>query len=184
MNVPSGEKNGDSARVRLAEARRRARLGSRRWLSLGASIAAGVLVGTWLSVGGSRNPWTADVLEHLEEEPEALAASARRETAAAAAEVLADARIRLRPEAGRVAYAKSCSIRGRTGLHLVLESEGGPVTVLVLRQETVATPVRFTARGFSGRIEPSGPGSVAVVVPAGADLDDVTARVLAAVQWL
>jgi len=42
----------------------------------------------------------------------------------------------------------------------------------------------FTGGGFSGRIEPAGPGSIAVVAAAGTDLERIAARVRAAVDWL
>ena len=59
----------------------------------------------------------------------------------------------------------------------------GPVTVMVLRNERVAAPVHFTERGYSGTIMPAGPGSMAVIGAARANLDEVAGRLLAAVEW-
>lgn len=184
MNVPFGEKNGDSAFARLAEARRIAGLDRRRWLSLAASIVAGVLVGTLLWVVGPRNSLPADLLEHLDREPGAMVATTRPEDAAVVAKVLQDGGIRLRAEAGLLSYANSCRIRGRTVPHLVVQAEGGPVTVLVLHGQQSAAPVSFAGRGLSGRIVPAGPGSIAVIAAADADLAQVAARMPAAVEWL
>lgn len=184
MNVPRGEKNGESAFARLAEARRRTAGTRPRWASLVGSILAGVVVGAWLWSGGSRNSLGDDVLSHMDGESEVLAAAKGAGDAAAVARVLEQGGIRLGPEAGAVWHARSCRFRGGTVPHLVLQTEGGPVTVLVLRDEPVAGPISIAGRGFSGRIVPAGPGSIAVVGAAGADLERIAARVRAAVEWL
>jgi len=184
MNVPRREKNGESALARLAEARRRTAVVRPRWASLAGSILAGVVVGAWLWSGGSGNSLGDDVLSHLEGESKTVAAATGALDPAAVARVLERGGIRLRPEAAEVLYANSCRFRGRTVPHLVLQSEGGPVSVLVLRDETVADPVSIAGRGFSGRIEPAGPGSIAVVAAAGADPERITAQARAAVEWL
>lgn len=159
-------------------------LDRRRWFALAASIVAGVLVGTLLWVGGPRNSLAHDLIEHLAHEPQALAATTRPEEGEVLARVLERGGIRLRPEAGLVSYASSCRFRGRTVPHLVVQTDGGPVTVMVLRNERPAAPVSFDEQGYTGRIVPAGPGSIAVIGTAAADLEQVTARVLAAVDWL
>jgi hypothetical protein len=184
MNVPRREKNGESAFARLAEARRRTAAVRPRWASLAGSILAGVVVGVWLWSGESGNSLGADVLSHMDGEPEALAAANGAVDPAAAARVLEQGGIRLGPEAGEVLYASNCRFRGSTVPHLVLQTQGGPVTVLVLRDEPVERPVSIAGRGFSGRIVPAGPGSIAVVGAAGADLERIAAQVRAAVEWL
>jgi hypothetical protein len=56
---------------------------------------------------------------------------------------------------------------------------------MVLRNERPAAPVGFTEQGYSGRIVPIGPGSIAVIGAADdTGLEQVAARVLAAVEWL
>jgi hypothetical protein len=181
MNAPSGEKKGESAFERVAAARRRAGFGRRRWASLAGSIMAGVLVGVLLWQGGSTDPLRRDVLEHLRAEPGALAAAAR---PADPGPVLARAGIGLDAAAGEVTYAATCQFRGRPVPHLVVQGEGGPVTLLVLRHERVEAPLDFTARGFSGRIVPSGPGSLVVAAEAGTDLEPLVPRMQAAIEWL
>jgi len=160
-------------------------LDRRRWLALAASIVAGVLVGTALWVSAPRNSLAQEVLEHLDHEPEALVATSTPEDQAVVARVLARGGVRLRPGAGLVSYARSCRFRGRTVPHLVVQGEDGPVTVMVLRNERPAAPVGFNEQGFSGRIVPIGPGSIAVIgADDDADLEQVAARVFAAVEWL
>jgi len=183
MNVPQREKKGESALARLAEARRRTAAVRPRWASLVGSVLAGAVVGAWLWSGGPGNSLADDALSHIEDENAAVAAGGP-VPAEGVSRVLERGGIRLRPGAGEVVYAKTCRFRGRSVPHLVLQSEGGPVTVLVLREEPVDAPMSFTGGGFSGRIEPAGPGSIAVVAAAGTDLERIAARVRAAVDWL
>jgi len=156
----------------------------RRWLALAASIVAGVLVGTLLWVAGPQNSLARDLVDHLGHEPEALVVTGRPEDAEVLDAVLERAGIRLRPEVGTVSYANSCEFRGHDVPHLVVQTGDGPVTVMVLRHERPARPVRFREGGHTGRIVPLGPGSVAVIGEAGVDLEQVTSAVTEAVEWL
>ena len=156
----------------------------RRWLALAASIAGGVLVGTLLWVGGPRDSLAQDLMQHLAHEPEALVATKAAEEPAELRRVLERGGIRLRPGVGTVSYANSCRFRGHTVPHLVVQADGGPVMVMVLRHERPAAPASFQEQGHSGRILPAGPGSIAVIGASGADLGRVAAEVLAAVEWL
>jgi hypothetical protein len=159
-------------------------LDRRRWLALAASIVAGVLVGTLLWVGGPQDSLAQDLVEHLGHEPEALVVTDRPEDTARLDEVLERGDIRLRPEIGTVSYANTCLFRGRRVPHLVVQTGGGPVTVMVLRHERPARSVRFDEGGHSGQIVPVGPGSIAVIGGAEADLAQVTSTVMEAVVWL
>jgi hypothetical protein len=162
-----------------------ARLDRRRWLALAASIVGGVLVGTLLWVGGPRNSLALDLIEHLGHEPEALVVTQRPEDERVLGTVLERGGIRLRPEIGTVvSYANTCVFRGRRVPHLVVQTDSGPVTVMVLRHERPSGPERFDEQGIAGRIVHAGPGSIAVLGSAQADIGQVTAAVLAAVEWL
>jgi hypothetical protein len=158
-------------------------LDRRRWYALAASIVAGVLVGSLLWIGGPRNSLAHDVLAHMDHEPEAFVVTTTPADDAVLGRVLERGGIRLRPEVGTVSYANSCRFRGRTVPHLVVQTDGGPVTVMVLRHERPDAAVRFADHGFAGTIVPAGPGSIAVIGGSGADLEQITERVLAAVDW-
>ena len=69
-----------------------------------------------------------------------LAAHRRRGADAELDDVLKDSKLRLKPDAGIVSYASSCTFRGHRVPHLVVQTPSGPVTVMVLVHESVRQP--------------------------------------------
>lgn len=155
----------------------------RRWFALAASVLGGVAIGSLLWVGSPRDSLARALVEHVQHEPGAAAVTEPADPARLA-EVLEHGGIRLRPGIGTVSYAESCTFRRHTVPHLVVQTDRGPVTIMVLRHESVAGPVRFDEQGYTGTIIPAGPGSLAVIGATGGDLEQVTSRVLAAVEWV
>ena len=154
----------------------------RRWFALAASIVAGVAVGSLLWVSAPRESLAHEVVEHVTHEPDAMV-TVNPADPSHVEDVLEHGRIRLRPGIGTVSYARTCPFRGEKVPHLVVQTGVGPVTVLVLRNEKVSAPVHFDEQGYSGTILPAGPGSIAVIGTAHANLDQVAERVLDAVEW-
>ncbi len=160
------------------------RIERRRWIALAASIVAGVLVGSLLWVAEPRTSLAEDLVKHMTHEPGAMVATSAPADPTKVAGVLAADGIGLRPDAGMVSYAQTCPFRGRTVPHLVVQTDAGPVTVMVLRHEKVRTPVQFDEGGYAGTIMPAGPGSIAVIGHESREvLDQVAIRVAAAVEW-
>jgi hypothetical protein len=159
------------------------RIERRRWMALAASIAGGVMIGSLLWVSAPRVSLAEDVVRHMAHEPGAMVMSSAPEDASKVERVMERGGIRLRSDAGMVSYAQTCRFRGEKVPHLVVQTEVGPVTVMVLRNEKVTAPVKFAEQGYVGTILPAGPGSVAVIGPTGADLSQVAERVAAAVVW-
>jgi hypothetical protein len=159
------------------------RIERRRWMALAASIAGGVLIGSLLWVSAPRVSLAEDLVKHMAHEPGVMVKSSLPEDAAKVERVMERGGIRFRSDAGMVSYAQTCRFRGGKVPHLVVQTDAGPVTVMVLRDEKVAAPVKFAEQGYVGTILPAGPGSVAVLGPTGADLSQVAERVAAAVVW-
>ena len=155
----------------------------RRWYALAASILGGVLVGVVLWTSGPRNALARDVLGHIAHEPEALVATRVPADSAKVQEILGTAGVRLRSDMGLVSYAMSCSFRGHDVPHLVVQTSGGPVTVLVLRDEHVRRPMKFHEGKVVGIIGPEGPGSIAVIGGSDTQVKETTARVAAALEF-
>jgi len=168
---------------RLADAVQ-ASVGNRnRWYALAASIAGGVAVGALLWAGGSRDVLARDVVAHMAHEPEAMAVTSVPADAGSVRTVLAKDGVRLRSDMGRVSYVMSCPFRGHEVPHLVVQTSAGPVTVLVLRNEKVSRAKTFHEQGYSGTLEPSGPGSIAVIGGSDEQVKEAAARVGAALEW-
>jgi Protein of unknown function (DUF3379) len=90
--------------------------------------------------------------------------------------------------AGVVSYASSCAFRGHHVPHLVIQTESGPVTVMVLVHEPVPKSVRFDEQGYRGVIVPvAGHGSLAVLTRGPAaeikTVENIAARVLDSIVW-
>lgn len=159
----------------------------RGWLALAASVLLSIVVGGfWLSVPGYS--LAADVVTHMAEEPQAWRTTEVAVPAAALLTVLERSEVRLRPSAGVVSYASSCAFRGHHVPHLVVQTDQGPVTVMVLTHETLHRQATFDEQGYRGVIVPvKGHGSLAVLAKgATADMDEVektAARVLAAIDY-
>ena len=177
--VPEGAKSASASKVVAFPL-----LDRRRWMALAASIAGGVMVGTLLWVSGPRASLAEDVVRHMAHEPGVMVPTSAPADAATLERVLDRGGIRLDPDAGLVSYAESCRFRGRKVPHLVVQTDAGPVTVMVLPRERVAAPVQFDEGGYSGTILPAGPGSIAVLGHEPREvIDQVAARVAAAVEW-
>jgi hypothetical protein len=159
-------------------------LDRRRWMALAASIAGGVLVGTLLWVSGPRASLAEDVVRHMAHEPGVMVQTSAPADPAKLERVLDRGGIRLDPDVGLVSYAETCRFRGRKVPHLVVQTDAGPATVMVLPHESVAAPVQFDEGGYSGTILPAGSGSIAVLGHEPQEvIDQVAERVAAAVEW-
>jgi hypothetical protein len=157
------------------------------WLAMAASLTVALLVGTlWL--GAPHTSLAADVVAHMAGEPDAWARTDVPIPSADLAPVLAEAHMRLRPDAGLVSYAQRCLFRGHHVPHLVVQTDMGPVTVMVLVHENVAAARMFDEGGYRGTIMPvPGHGSIAVLVKGEegdlAQVESAAARVKDAIVW-
>jgi Protein of unknown function (DUF3379) len=150
----------------------------RGWLAAASVVVALVVAGgLWLAAPGPT--LAADVAAHMAGEPQAWVRTDVPVPATELAAVLRSAGMRLDPRAGMVSYARGCLFRGRRVPHLVVQTEMGPVTVMVLVHESVAKPVPFNEEGYRGVIIPEpGHGSLAVLAQ-GRDTDPDTIRRIA-----
>jgi hypothetical protein len=168
---------------RMRPARRR----YRRWSAAAAVLlAAAVAAIVWLAAPGPS--LAADVAGHMAEEPQAWTRTDIPVPQSKLEEVLRASHVRLTGDAGLVSYANSCVFRGHTVPHLVVQTDTGPVTVMVLADEPSRSAVHFKEQGYQGVIVPvPGHGSLAVLergAATGMDaVEDVAARVRSALKW-
>ncbi len=160
----------------------------RRWMALAASVLLGAAIvgGVWLSL--PQSSLAAAVVAHMAGEPEAWRRTDVAVPTPELAAVLKNSQLRLKPDAGIVSYASSCTFRGYKVPHLVVQTPSGPVTVMVLVHESVRRPAQFDSEGYRGTIVPvPGHGSIAVLMRdpgIGADeIQRIAARVDESIVW-
>lgn len=86
-------------------------------------------------------------------------------------------------ELGEVYFAAECMMSKDTGIHLVLQGENGPVTMLMMPGENLSADVAIASTDWRGRVTPTPWGSVAVVGRAGEPTDQWTRRLLDSIRW-
>jgi hypothetical protein len=160
----------------------------RSWLAMAASVVLALVVagGLWLSVPGPS--LAADVVKHMAGEPEAWRRTDVPVPTPTLEDVLRNSRLRLGAGAGIVSYASSCEFRGHRVPHLVVQTESGPITVMVLVHEHVPKPMQFDEQGYRGVIVPvPGHGSLAVLTHGPTTdlntVEHIATRVLDSIVW-
>jgi hypothetical protein len=184
LDLPAPSASGSNV---IAFKPRRSRGGaSKPWFAMAASVVVAVGVAALLWLGTAESSLASDVVEHMAHEPDAWARTDSRVASANLAAVLHDAHVRLLPNMNRVSYAHSCLFRRHHVPHLVVQSDSGPVTVMVLAHEDIAKPRHFDEQGYRGMIVPMpGHGSVAVITRGTSmpDTERVVASLVSSIQW-
>jgi len=148
-------------------------------LLLTASLVA--VTSLWLLT--PRESLAAEAIAHVQHEAGSLIRTDAAVDPASLDEVLAHARLRLRPGAAHVSYAMSCEFRGHRVPHLVVQSEQGPITVLVMTEVPQQQREEIDEDGFRGVILPA-PRGVIVVLGQNVPVDAVADTVLGAFDYL
>lgn len=158
-------------RLRQPSNRQVAALIRSRARSMGIGLAATLLVGVALWLSQPPQTLAAEVIAHIENEP--LSWSAPKPVSPALlTSILEPAGIKLQAPFGMaVVYARSCSFKGHFVPHFVVETESGPITMMVLPQVRVSSPVRFHSEGYRGLLLPLNGGALAVVSYSDLSLD-------------
>ena len=162
--------------------------GPRRWMAMAASLLLALVVaaGVWLTL--PQRSLASDVVAHMAGEPDAWQLTDVPVPDADLNAVLKNSKLRLKPDAGVVSYASSCDFRGHKVPHLVVQTESGPVTVMVLVHEAVRIAKQFDEQGYRGTIVPvPGHGSIAVLMrdsgSKSGDVERIAARVDDSIVW-
>jgi len=151
----------------------------------GWALAAGIAMVSILAVWALRPNDTIahDLVVHVQHEPNSWSGT-QPVPAASVRETLAHAGVALDMNSDQVMYARTCLFHGHEVPHLVVTTEQGAVTVLVLPDEHVQRRTTFHDDGMSGVITPAVHGSIAVLQPGNQNIDAVAQQVQQSVRWL
>ena len=154
------------------------------WFAMAATVVAAALLGVRLIGTGIQHDSLADeILAHLDHEQIALRVTDVAVTDARLSLVVPADIARMDHSAGLITYAQSCQINGRDVPHLVIQGEHGPVTILLMPDETVANPQSVQGESVNGVILPVGKGSIAIFGEREERLDGIQEKVLKSVTW-
>jgi Protein of unknown function (DUF3379) len=157
------------------------------WVALAASIVGGLAV--WIGLGYESRPnpdvLAAEVIAHWPLEPESWVITQTAVALPALEAVVApQARVDV-DRLGLISYAHLCWVDGRWIPHLVVQGQAGPVMVLLLPSEHLASavPLELPGERLKGVVMPLGKGAVAVLGSDAEPLEPLRKRIAAAVQW-
>jgi hypothetical protein len=153
-----------------------------RWYALAASMMLAIAIGVVAWFGGTRDALASDSVKHMQGEIASMVATVERPPETDVDAALARAGVRLRSSMA-VSYAQQCGFRGHVVPHLVVQTNRGPVTVLVLKYEHVKHRENFHESGYSGVLAPSGPGTLAVIAQDDATVNEALSEIDHALDW-
>jgi len=135
------------------------------WIGIAASFALAAIIGMQFVGNGPANDQqlAAEVLAHLDHEPGALLVTNVSVSDEQFARVINPAVGTMDRGVGLVTYARTCIINGMSIPHLVIQGEHGPVTLLLMPNEMVSSPVSLSGESVNGVILPHGNGSIAII---------------------
>lgn len=154
------------------------------WLGLAASVAlAGWLGLALMSPGEPRLPLAEEIIAHMDHEQESRVVTNVAVPEQTLASVVNIDVAELRPGIGLVTYARSCVINGKLVPHLVIQGEKGPVTLLLLPDESIDEAISLEGSNINGVIVPVGEGSIAIIGVREESIEDIGNRVVESVKW-
>jgi hypothetical protein len=151
-----------------------------RRFALAATLLLALLAGGGAWLFRPASALASELVEHVLHEPGSWQ-SRQPVTPELLAAVLAEAGVRY--DVGLpVTYASPCPFRGRVVPHLVVQTDRGPLTVMVLAHVKSTAKEKFSEGGYRGVVLPAGVGSIAVVARQGQEVDRELEAVLAGLR--
>jgi hypothetical protein len=176
------ESNIQRALQRPPDIARPARPSQWRPWALAASVllASVAVLGVWLL--RPSDTLARDLVAHVQNEPDSWL-SVQQVNADGISQALHGAGVGLDLTSDKITYAQSCWFHGHYVPHLVVQTDQGPATVLILRHERVPAARSFRESGLTGVIVPAQNGSIAVLARGG-NVDLLARQMQQDVHWL
>jgi len=182
LDAVQGDNQGDNV-VALTD-RRRQRLSRPAWFGLAAGLALAAFFGLqFTKIEHSSLPLAQQVIAHMDHEQYSRVVTDVPVPERTLEAVVGNDVAELSPGVGLVTYARSCVINGKLVPHLVIQGKNGPVTLLLMPEEPVASPVPLEGEGVNGVILPVGGGSIAIVGEREEALEGIREQVVNSVKW-
>lgn len=154
------------------------------WFGLAASVAlAGWLGLTLVAPGDPHLSLAEEIVAHMDHEQESRVVTNVAVPERTLASVVNSDVAELSPGIGLVTYARSCVINGNLVPHLVIQGEKGPVTLLLLPDESIDAAIPLEGSNINGVIVPVGEGSIAIIGVREESIEDIGNRVIESVKW-
>ena len=174
----------DTAGVTHMPVRNKLRWTQPTWLGVAASIAiAAVLAARFLGPEPAYPSLAAELVAHLDHEPQALTVSTKAVPERRLQNVVHKSGAEIDGNVGLVTYARSCVINGKTVPHLVIQGKLGPITLLLMPDEAVDGATSLSGDSINGVIIPVGKGSIAIIGERDENLSDVKEKVVDSVTF-
>lgn len=162
------------------------------WWAFG-SMAASMLVvsfsmALWLGPTNlekiSANDVVAHVLHHVEEDPTLMTAFKAPTDQQDLQKLFLAVGASLNEPIDQMSYAGECIVKGQKGLHVVMQGEQGPVTVIVLPGQQLDSMIAFESSGFQGELLPVKGGVVAIIGNSMEQLSEAHMRFFKSVKFV
>lgn len=162
----------------------RKRVSTPAWFGIAAGLALTAFIGLQLSKPDYSNMTLAEqVIAHLDHEASALAVTDVAVSERTLSSVVSNDVAQMDRGVGLVTYARSCVINGKSVPHLVIQGEKGPVTLLLMPDETLSEAIPLEGESINGVILPVGKGSIAIIGERDEPVDKIGNRVAESVSW-
>jgi len=172
----------DSDKVVTLSSRRS--LSKPAWFALAASVMLAAVIGVRMfGIGVSYDSLADEVLAHLDHEPVALRVTSKAITDVRLNKVVPASIAEMDHSAGLITYAQTCKINGKNVPHLVIQGERGPVTILLMPDESVVEATPLDGENIHGMILPVGDGSIAIIGARDEKLERIQKSVVNSVSW-
>jgi hypothetical protein len=156
------------------------------WVGLAAGLAATLFIGTRLITPDVATPSLAgQLIAHMDHEQESRQVTSVAVSEQALKRVIGSDISTMDTDI-LVTYARSCVINGKAVPHLVIQGEDGPVTLILMSEETVDAAIPLSGENVHGVILPVGSGSIAIIGEHPEQLNEIDAiaqRLVASVAW-
>ncbi|MFK7889002.1 MAG: DUF3379 family protein [Gammaproteobacteria bacterium] len=169
--------------VMMQKILQRKRRSSMPMFAMAATVMLGIGLAAGVFLGRSTSELPNHLVAHIEHEMGLLEPSTDVVSFERVSNVLSLVDMELRGDVGRVRHVGLCEFEGQKVPHLVVHTQNGPVTVMILPEQTVKRVQSFDNGEFSGVIVPNGRGAIAIIGGESQDLEPVRQKFEQAVEY-